>query len=237
MPRGKLGRLRAPRLEERTVERYLLWLPGRLLYGEPGTLPEISSPSLFGDGRPLEVEVGCGSGEFLCSLAREDAGANYVGVDLHQKSLRRAVADAAGQGLENVRFVSADFKLAYPLLPDASLRAIYLHFPDPGGRPRDRRKRMFDERFLAEARRALAPGGRLSVMTDQPDYLEDMLSLVDGDFEGGEAAWRRAHEERYLVGGPARGEKSRFQRLWEQRGRRTLRFEVVRREGPGAAGA
>ncbi len=118
--------------EEQTAEKYLLWLSGWRLYYEPETLSRLSSRALFGDGRPLEMDVGCGTGEFVCSLAAEDPEANFIGVDLHRKSLHRAVEIAASQRLENVVFVSADFHLLYPLFTPGSLRAVYLHFPDPG---------------------------------------------------------------------------------------------------------
>jgi len=49
-----------------------------------------------------------------------------------------------------------------------------------------------------------------------------MLELIERD-----GRWRRAHEEPYLTGfdPPV---KSRFQKMWERRGRTIYRFELVR---------
>ena len=227
MPRRKLGRIQALPPDERTAEKYLLWMTGYRLHHEPESLPEITSSDLFGDHRPLELEAGSGSGEFILSLAERSPEANFVGVDLHAKSLFRAVATASEKGLDNVKFLAADFRFLYPRLAEGSLRAVYLHFPDPGMKNRLRNRRLFDRRFLDGMHRTLVPGGRVSVVSDHGEYFRSMLSLVAAD-----ARWGRTHEEPYLTGfdPPVR---SRFQEMWESRGRVPLRFELVRRGGAG----
>lgn len=206
--------------DEETARRYLLWLPGERLHHEPEALPRISSPSLFGDEKPLELEVGCGTGEFLCSQAGGRPETNFVGVDLHVKSLYRAVSSASERRLANIMFARADFKLFYPLLAPESLRAVYLLFPDPGMKERERRRRIFSERFLHEAHRALEPGGRLTAMTDHEGYLSEMLALS-----------RRAQGwEMILEDDPGVGtSKTRFQSLWESRGRPARGLTLVKR--------
>lgn len=204
------------------VERYMLRMAGETLYRDPGSLPEVSSPSLFGDGRPLEMEIGCGGGEFICALAERDPEANFVGVDLHTKSVYKAIKRASGRGLGNVRFIVADFRFIYPRLVPGSLRAVYLHFPDPGIKRKLRKQRIFNRRFLEEIHKALVPGGLLSVVSDHTGYFFDMLELVCWD-----GRWEKAHEGPYLVGFEPEV-KSRFQKMWESRGRVPLRFELVK---------
>lgn len=224
MPRGKLGRMKVEAPDEDTARRYLLWLPGERLHHEPETLPRIASGALFGDSRsdaPLELEIGCGTGEFLCSLAESRPEANFVGVDLHVKSLYRAVAESSEKGLENVRFLRADFNLLYPLLVPGSLRAAYLLFPDPGMKERQRRKRIFSERFLREMRGALVPGGRLVAVTDHEEYFSQMVEL-----SGRAGGWERAEEELSDIGGIT---QTRFGSLWQERGRSANALVLVKR--------
>lgn len=223
MTRRKLGRLRAEPPDARTAEKYLLWMSGRDLARDPRSYPRVSSESLFGDDLPLKLEVGCGSGEFLCSLARNESDVNFVGFDLHMKSLYKAIETASSQALDNILFVSADFQLVYPLLVQDSLGAVYLHFPDPGMKPAHRKRRIFSERFLDEMHHALKPGGRISVVTDEAGYLEEMLDLAERDHR-----WDKTHEERFLIGFEPEV-KSRFQQLWERGGRQPLRFELSKR--------
>ena len=220
MPRRSLDRKKVPVPDQRTSARYLLELPGDLLYREPQALPRIGSASLFGNERPMEMEIGCGSGEFLCSLARRDRETNFVGVEVKHKSVYEAVATAASIDLDNILFLRANFGLLYPLLVPGSLRAVYLHFPDPNTRPKFRKRRIFSGRFLDEMHAATAPEGRISVMTDHAGSFAAMLELAESD-----ERWEKAHEERYLVGFEGR---SRYQRIWEGHGLPTLRFELVK---------
>jgi len=229
MPRRSLDRKKVPAPDERTSARYLLELPGDRLYQEPQAFPKICSASLFGNEEPMELEIGCGSGEFLCSLAQRDRRTNFVGVEVKHKSVYEAVATAASIDLCNIRFLRANFRLLYPLLVPNSLRAVYLHFPDPNTRPKFRRRRIFSDRFLDEMHTATTPAGRISVMTDHGGSFAEMLELAKSN-----ARWEKAHEERYLVGFKAE-RRSRYQRIWEGHGIPTLRFELVK-SGTGDRG-
>jgi tRNA (guanine-N7-)-methyltransferase len=210
--------------DEETARKYLLHLSGQQLYHQTCSLPRITSANLFGKDQPLVLVVGCGTGEYLCSLAQQEPDANFVGVDFHLRSLHTAGDLASRLGLDNVLFVKANFTLMYPLLEPASLRSIYLHFPDPNMEPKFRKRRVFSERFLDHAHRTLVPGGRVSVMTDHREFFFEMLTLAERD-----ERWRRMHQERYLVGFEP-SVKSRYQRIWERHGIPTLRFELARCE-------
>ncbi|HLI52358.1 MAG TPA: hypothetical protein VKU87_11200, partial [Thermomicrobiaceae bacterium] len=133
-----------------------------------------------------------------------------------------AVASASKLGLDNIFFVSADFNQMHPLLAPASIRAIYLHFPDPCMEPKFRKRRIFTEAFLDLAHRALEPNGSLSVMTDHRQFFFEMLALADSD-----GRWESPHDQPYLVGFEPLV-KSRHQRIWEGHGISTLRFELIR---------
>lgn len=222
MPRRRLDRKRVPVPDKPTAARYLLKLSGDRLYREPLAFPEVCSASLFGNRKPMELEIGSGNGEFLCSLAREDRETNFVGVEVKEKSVHEAVAAAAAADLDNILFLKANFRLLYPLLVPNSLSAVYLHFPDPNTRPKFRKRRIFSERFLDEMHAATTPAGRISVMTDHEDLFVEMLELAERD-----RRWKKTHAERYLVGFEAES-KSRFQRIWESHGLPTLRFEIAK---------
>ena len=218
-----LRRLHTQPLDDALLQRYLLNYHPRGLYEHPEMFPRLCSRSLFENTAPLELEVGCGSAEFLCALAAKEPAVNFVGVDLARKPLEKAVENAASLALENLRLIYGNFAQMYALLEPRSLRRVYVHFPDPNIRPKFRQRRIISPPFLDAMHKALVPGGTLSVMTDHEAFFLEMLALLEAD-----CRFEKAHAERYLVGfEPA--VKSRFQRIWEGHGLPILRCELRKR--------
>jgi tRNA (guanine-N7-)-methyltransferase len=221
MPRRLLSRQIRPRpLDDREIARYLRVYDARGLYHHPERFPRLSSRELFDNSAPLELEVGCGTAEFLCSLASREPEVNFVGVDIARGPLYKAVAGASSLQLTNVRFVQANFAQLYPLLEPCSLRQVYAHFPDPNARRKFQRRRLVTPAFLEAIHRALVCGGGLSLMTDHRALFQELLAVVEAD-----SRFHRSHAERYLIGFEPEI-KSRFQRIWERHGLPILRLEV-----------
>ncbi len=221
MPRGRrIGRIKYLPPDPETAQKYLLPWSNRQLYTQSSQIPQFTSRNLFGNDSPLEFEIGCGTGEYLCSLAEANREINYLGVDNSLRSLYLAGRQAEKSGLDNIRFHKADIRLVYPFLAPDSLAAVYLHFPDPSYGKKRIKHRLFDRNFLTWMKRVLTAEGRVHVVTDQTILLNDMLALVeeDGGFE-------RTHEEPYLIGFEP-SVKSRFQRAWERHGQAVYRFEL-----------
>lgn len=227
MGRGRYpARLKVAPPPPELVARYLHRWPGRELYLHPERFPPLSSPGLFGDTRPLELDVGCATGDLVLALARLNPTVNYVGVDVVGKPLWRAVERAAAAGLANVRFLQADARLVYRCIPDRVLRAAYVHFPAPLLRNRQRNQLLISADLLAQMQRCLVPGGVLSVMTDHEALYAELMRLLPaapGLRLVSPAAWSVTISE--LL-------KSHYHRRWEARGRQIWRAELVRAPAP-----
>jgi len=221
MSRRLLSRQIRPRpLDDREIEQYLRVYDARELYYHPETLPRLCSQQLFGNSAPLELEVGCGTAEFLCSLAAKEPETNFVGVDITRRPLDKAIAVASSLQLTNVCFLYANFAHMYPLLEPDSLQQVYVHFPDPHMRPKFQRRKLVTPAFLNAIYPTLVPGGGLSLMTDHRALFQELLAVVEAD-----SRFQKNHAERYLIGFEPEV-KSRFQRIWERHGLPTLRLEV-----------
>jgi tRNA (guanine-N7-)-methyltransferase len=64
------------------------------------------------------------------------------------------------------------------VLPDASLQAIHVYFPDPWWKARHKKRRVMNSAFLVDAVRTLVPGGSLHFWTDVQEYFETALALI-----------------------------------------------------------
>ena len=202
--------------------RYLHVWSGRELYTRPEQFPSISSAGLFGNDHPLELDIGCATGDLLLALAALHPEGNYVGLEIVAKPLWRAVERAAAAQLSNLRFLQVDARLACRQIADGALRAAYIHFPAPLLRNRQRNQILIAPPILAQIARGLALGGTLSVMSDQPALYAQLLSLLPALPELRPLppeAWSVTISD--LI-------KSHYHRRWEERGRPILRVELLR---------
>jgi tRNA (guanine-N7-)-methyltransferase len=136
--------------------------------------------ALFVDGRaPLEVEVGSGKGLFLQSAATALPDHNFLGIEVAKKYAHHTAARLAKRNLANAVIVQGDAQPVFrELLPDNSVSAVHMYFPDPWWKKRHRKRRVMNEAFLQDVVRTLAPGGRFHFWTDVEEYFQSGLKLV-----------------------------------------------------------
>jgi tRNA (guanine-N7-)-methyltransferase len=134
---------------------------------------------LFGRVAPLEIEVGSGKGLFLQSASAAMPENNFLGLEIARKYARFAASRLAKQGAPNAIVVECDAqRLFVELLPEQSLMAVHVYFPDPWWKKRHHKRRVMNERFVREVARTLNPGGSLHFWTDVEEYFAASLALV-----------------------------------------------------------
>lgn len=146
------------------------------------TAETIDLAALFGRTAPIEVDLGCGDGALLQSLAREQPNHNFLGIERLLHRVRKSDRKAAN--LPNVRVLRSEtlFALRH-LLPPQSIRTFYLLFPDPWPKRRHHRRRLITGEFLAAIKRCLTADGLLYIATDHDDYFAAMRKVVDETHE------------------------------------------------------
>ena len=134
---------------------------------------------LFGREAPLEVEVGSGKGLFLQSAATRNPAHNFLGIEIATKYARFAAARAARSDLANVVMVHGDAQPIFAdLLPDNSLAAVHVYFPDPWWKKRHAKRRVLNEQFVRHIERTLVSGGSLHYWTDVRERFDETLALL-----------------------------------------------------------
>src|SRR5215472_3615597 len=104
MPRRTVDRFPIRQPSDAALRRYYRSYDGATLYHAPDTLPDITPADLFGNARPLILDLGCGRGEFLINEAQRHPERNYAGLDFQRKYLYDAVNHAAALDLDNLLF-------------------------------------------------------------------------------------------------------------------------------------
>jgi tRNA (guanine-N7-)-methyltransferase len=138
-----------------------------------------TSAAWFGNAAPLELEVGSGKGLFLSRIAVACPDANFVGVEVSRKYARFAAAKLARRRCSNAVLVHGDALAAIrERVPNDSLRAIHIYFPDPWWKKRHQKRRVINEQSVVDFQRALQPGGSLHFWTDVEQYFRTSLELI-----------------------------------------------------------
>jgi len=171
---------------------------------------------LCGDGRPLEVDLGCGDGAFLLAMARQFPERDFLGVERLLGRVRKVCKKLTRNELSNGRVLRLESRYTVEwLLPEASLARLHLLCPDPWPKVRHHRRRLVQVEFVAAVRRALVPGGEFLFMTDHEEYFAWAGEQVaaSGGFELLE--WP---ENAFFY------PKTDFQRQWEAEGKTMWRL-------------
>ena len=134
---------------------------------------QIDLESLFPKSQPIVMEIGYGMGEATWQIAKANPGTNYLGVEVHMPGVGKLMARLDEYELTNVRLIERDvFEVFYYMVKDQSLDGVHLFFPDPWPKKRHFKRRIINERFLADVSAKLKPGGYLHIATDWVPYAE-----------------------------------------------------------------
>jgi tRNA (guanine-N7-)-methyltransferase len=135
--------------------------------------------AIFGRDAPLQIEVGSGKGLFMRSAAAAAPESNFLGIEIVEKYAKFSAAALLKRNLTNAAMVAGDcLRIFSELLPENSLQAVHVYFPDPWWKKRHRKRRVMNEAFLKNVERTLMPGRSLHFWTDVEEYFTTTLELI-----------------------------------------------------------
>lgn len=141
--------------------------------------------ALFPHPAPVEIEVGCGDGAFLVAIACRQPERNFLGLERSPAKARRLAERVGRLAARNVRTLQADAGcLVRGVIPEGSVAAYHVYFPDPWWKRRHAPRRIFTPDFVAGVARTLCADGRLYFATDVGTYavVAQASVLADGRF-------------------------------------------------------
>jgi tRNA (guanine-N7-)-methyltransferase len=134
-------------------------------------------------GAWVELEVGPGRGWFLVERAQAEQSAALVGMEIRRKWAMIVDERLAARGLSSrARVFAEDARAALSrLVPEGSVRRVFVNFPDPWWKKRHEKRLLLQGRFLDEVARLLERGGELFVQTDVEERALAYAHLVGID--------------------------------------------------------
>lgn len=103
---------------------------------------------LFGNDRPIYLEIGMGKGKFLIENAIRYPEINFVGIERYDSVLARAL-EKVPENLKNIKIVRLNAEYIEKLF-DHEISLIYLNFSDPWPKKKHHRRRLTSLEFLGK---------------------------------------------------------------------------------------
>jgi tRNA (guanine-N7-)-methyltransferase len=132
----------------------------------------------FRNDNHLVLELACGRGEYAIGLARIFPDKNFIGVDIKGPRIWRGMMIAEEECLNNVGFLRGHIQNLEDFFEENEVDEIWITFPDPRPKGRDKRRRLTHGRFLEIYRKILKPGGWFCLKTDNDGLYEYSLEVL-----------------------------------------------------------
>lgn len=134
--------------------------------------------ALFGNDKPLHVEIGCGKGRFAIGMAEAHPEINFLAVEREEGALIMAAERSAQSPLPNLRFLSVDAAALGEVFAPGEVDRIYLNFSDPWPPNGQRKRRLTHRNFLTVYDTMLKQKGDLHFKTDNQRFFEWSLAEI-----------------------------------------------------------
>ena len=143
---------------------------------------------VFEKAQPLHIEIGMGKGRFLMDMARLHPEVNYVGIEMYDSVLLRALQKREellekGERFDNLFFMRMDARMLEEVFAPGEVQRIYLNFSDPWPKARHAKRRLTSREFLARYEKVLDRDGVVEFKTDNQDLFRFSLEEIE------EAGW------------------------------------------------
>lgn len=148
--------------------------------------------NIFKKKQPLQLELGCGKGQFIAKLAVKNPNINFLAVDIKSEVLgiaKRNIEEEyknANCKIDNVLITAHEIGLIENMLNEKDvIDRIYINFCNPWPKPRHNKRRLTYTSYLEKYKVFLKSGGEIWFKTDDEDlfratkkYLEETGFII-----------------------------------------------------------
>jgi tRNA (guanine-N7-)-methyltransferase len=135
----------------------------------------------FGNDNPIHVEIGCGKGRFITTLAARHPELNFIAVELKAEVVLRAAQRTEQRSIPNLAFVQYNAAMLTDLFAESEIDRIYLNFSDPWPKKRHYKRRLTYKSFLDLYKQVLKPHGEIHLKTDNENLFEFSLNQFSNE--------------------------------------------------------
>ena len=133
----------------------------------PMPLEKIEWSKIFINSKPPQMlDIGCGRGLFLLTVAAQNPASNVLGIEVREwccEWLRNYITSESIANCGILRYCAGN---GLQFIESATIEEIFYLFPDPWVKNKHKKRRAFNLEFLEEIYRLLNDNGKLYLATD-----------------------------------------------------------------------
>jgi tRNA (guanine-N7-)-methyltransferase len=128
---------------------------------------ELKINDVFPDAKEVILEIGSGMGEASAQIAEHFPENGYIAVEMHNPGLGALLMLVIEKKLKNIKLIREDAThLLNNFIPDNSIDAVHLFFPDPWPKNRQHKRRIVQDEFVELIASKLKPSGYIHIASD-----------------------------------------------------------------------
>ena len=136
--------------------------------------------NIFGNENEICIEVGCGKGEFVSEMAKQNPDKNFIAIEMIENIIMLAAEKAASFNLKNVRFINVGAEYLERYFKDQSVSEIYLNFSPPYPQKSYEGRRLTNNDRVKSYKNILKKSGIISMKTDDKDFFDYTKGILTG---------------------------------------------------------
>ena len=138
-------------------------------------LIDISIPEkilFLNEGKNLVFDLGCGEGEFILDLAKQDSDLHFIGIEIKYGRILKCLKNLEKLNLKNINFILGDVTLILSqFVQKGSAKRFYINNPDPWPKDKHGKNRIINSVFLNYIFDLLSHNGDLVIKSDDLNYI------------------------------------------------------------------
>lgn len=138
---------------------------------------------IYGDwSQPLGLDIGCGKGEYILKMAELHPEWNWLGLEIREPLVERAIAIQNPLGLKNLHYLFCNVNVSLiHLLPANSVHQVSIQFPDPWFKRRQQKRRTVQPQLVKDLAQVLIPNAQVLLQSDIQMVAKEMLKYFEAD--------------------------------------------------------
>ena len=132
---------------------------------------------------PLHIEIGCGKGIFIASLASKNKDINYIAIDMIEAMLgvsKRNIEEKYNKDVDNLYLIRANAERILDIFGENDkVNRIYINFCNPWPRKKHKKRRLTHIRQLENYKKFLSKDAEIYFKTDNDELFEESLEYFN----------------------------------------------------------